>query len=133
MKVLYLSQTDPLQTIEIDDLLDYFLKNGSPSALLKEIASILDAQGYYTGTWVFGSFAIIELNLPKNNILILSDGELNALYSYAVLGHEGISEEDLTTDACNARIKIGELVGSKRKPDEEKPFLKGLSKHNYPG
>ena len=119
MKVLYLSQTSPLQTLEIDSLLDYFLKNGATSALLKEIALSLDTQGFYVGTWALGSFSIINLNLPKNNLLILSRGELNALYSYAVLGHEGIPEEDLTSDAANAWAKIGELVGGLSKPKEK--------------
>ena len=118
MKILYLSQTENLQIMEIDELLNHFLKNGAPSNLLKGIVLSLDTQGFYVGTWVLGSFSIINLNLPKSNLLILSNGELHALYSYAVTGPEDISEL-LTIDAANAWAKVGELVGGIVKPKEK--------------
>lgn len=111
MKVLYLSQTENLQVTEIDTILDCFLKNEASSALLKTMAIELDTQGFSIGHQaVFGHFVVINLNLPNNNLLILSNEELKALYSYAVLGHEG-TPEDLLTDAAKiAWVKIGELV-----------------------
>ncbi len=132
MKVLYLSQTAPLQIVEIDSLLDHFLKNGATSALLKELALHLDTQGFYVGAWANGSFSIINLNLPENNLLILSNGELNALYSYVVLGRGGLAEDLLTTDAAKAWVKIGELVGGLKKP-EEKIAYEGLGDLSYLG
>ncbi len=112
MKVLYLSQTEDLQIIEIGDLLDRFLKNGSTSQLLKDIVFSLDAQGFYIGTWGAGSFSIMNFNLPKNNILILSNGELNALL-------EGMPEGILSRPAYNAWTKVEELTASIKKEKED--------------
>lgn len=132
MKVLYVSESNDLQILEIEDLLDYMLKNGAPSALLRDLAKSLDIQGFFAGSWAFGSFTVTNLNLPKANILILSDEELKALYSYAVIGQEGISEDLLTEPAKSAWLKIGELTGLLHK-EEEKIAYEGLPELSYPG
>ena len=65
MKILYLSQTENLQIMEIDELLNHFLKNGATSNLLKEIVLSLDTQGFYVGTWVAGSFFNYKSKSPQ--------------------------------------------------------------------
>ena len=119
MKVLYLSQTEDLQIIEIEDLLDRFLKNGSTSQLLKDIVFSLDAQGFYIGTWGAGSFSIMNFNLPKNNILILSNGELNYLYNHAVVAAGKLLGDESSIHSANAWAKIGELVAGMNKAKKE--------------
>ena len=57
-------------------------------------------------------FSIINLNLPKSNILILSNGELKALL-------EGMPDGILSTPAYSAWTKVEELTASIKKEKED--------------
>ncbi len=71
MKVLYLSEGESLGIFDIDDLLDNLVAAGTRPEILKEIASNLDAQGFFITSWGdFGSYAIIKLNLPHHTITV---------------------------------------------------------------
>ncbi len=129
MKVLYLSQLDNLQTIEIDEVLIRFHRNGVSSALLKKVVEDVETQGFSIGHQaLFGSFAVISLNLPENNILILSDRELEGLSScIAMASTDGYGILDIV------ERKVDELMMLRKEKKEEKTAHEGLSKLRYPG
>ena len=70
MNVLYLSEADNLQVIDLEDVLHKFVKEGVNPIDLKDMIKSFDAQGFFIGNSIFGSYAVINLSLPRFNISI---------------------------------------------------------------
>ncbi|MCH7605133.1 hypothetical protein IID24_04075 [Patescibacteria group bacterium] len=70
MKVLYLSETEGLQVLSLENVLDKFVKTGINPIDLKDMIKSIDAQGFFIGNSIFGSYTVICLGLPNYTISI---------------------------------------------------------------
>ena len=83
MKVLFLSETEPLQILDIKTVLDKFLNTGVDSKYLRHIVESLDTQGFDIGKVDGIAHAIIKLDLPNCTISIQSKDEDRLAYKGA--------------------------------------------------
>ena len=110
MNVLYLTETKSLRVLPLETVLDEMLNDGATPGNLKYLAQNLDAQGFDIGKIDGISYAVIKLNLPESNILILSDKELEGLFGcIANAGTDNLQ----VLDAIEA--KIDDLIAPKSK------------------
>jgi len=66
MRVIYVSESDSLQSLNLGDLLDEFIKFNTNPTTLKNIVSDIEEQGFYTGLTPRGATAIIKQSLLTN-------------------------------------------------------------------
>lgn len=83
MKVLFLSEVENLQVLDIKDVLDKFLKTGVNPKYLKHIVESLDTQGFDIGKVDGIAHVVIKLELPHCTISIQFQSEDKLAYKGA--------------------------------------------------
>lgn len=75
MNVLYLSEISALEVTSLEEVLGKFVAQGVNPTDLKDMIKSIDLQGFFIGSCIFGSYAVINLNLSNFTISVLPKGK----------------------------------------------------------